>query len=314
MDNKLMSLDEIQTLGQVFVKSGFFSDARDASQAVVKILAGRELGLSAITSMTGIFVIQNRVTVGANLIAAKVKSSGKYDYKVVEHTEKACVIDFFERKGDSLEKIGTSSFTVEDARKAGTKNLEKFPRNMLFARAMSNGAKWYCPDAFSGLLVYTPDELGANVEYDDQGNVTKVIDGEAKVVKQLPKAVEYAIKITCPQQQWEAFASDVEIASIAGTPPNLEKVALALKGVGVEELTPDNILEAKTALKLSIPHWSEDPKKRAAWFANLNTNVKINEKELTMEQIHEALGVEHLKEFKGSGKDAFVKVRDWALK
>ena len=53
--------------------------------------------------------------------------------------------------------------------KAGTKNMDKFPRNMLFARAMSNGQKWYCPDAFNGATVYTPEELGA--ETDENGDI-----------------------------------------------------------------------------------------------------------------------------------------------
>jgi hypothetical protein len=56
------------------------------------------------------------------------------------------------------ESIGVSKFTIEDAKKAGTKNLDKYPANMLFARAMSNGVKWYTPDVFNG-PVYTPDEI-----------------------------------------------------------------------------------------------------------------------------------------------------------
>ena len=43
-----------------------------------------------------------------------------------------------------------------------------FARNMLFARAMSNGARWFTPDVFGG-PVYTPDELGAEVN--EQGEV-----------------------------------------------------------------------------------------------------------------------------------------------
>jgi hypothetical protein len=35
---------------------------------------------------------------------------------------------------------------------------------MLFARAMSNGAKWHTPDVFAGNPVYTADELGATVD------------------------------------------------------------------------------------------------------------------------------------------------------
>jgi hypothetical protein len=70
-----------------------------------------------------------------------------------------------------LEQVGVSEFTLADAKKAGTQNLEKFARNMLFARAMSNGVRWYCPDVFDS-PVYTPEELGANV--DGEGNYVDV--------------------------------------------------------------------------------------------------------------------------------------------
>jgi hypothetical protein len=73
---------------------------------------------------------------------------------VLEHTDSVCRIAFTE----GGQPIGESVFTLADAKKAGTQNLDKFPRNMLFARAMSNGVRWYCPDVFD-TAVYTPDEL-----------------------------------------------------------------------------------------------------------------------------------------------------------
>jgi hypothetical protein len=131
----------------------------------VKILAGQEMGFGPFASMTGVHIIQGRPAVGANLMAAAVKGSGRYDYRVKEMTDTVCEISFLQ----SGQEIGTSKFSVDDARKAGTKNMDKFPRNMLFARAMSNGVRWYCPDVFNGAAVYTPEELGANTDQD--GNV-----------------------------------------------------------------------------------------------------------------------------------------------
>jgi hypothetical protein len=151
----------LSELGAVLVKSGFFQDTRDAAQAIVKVMAGRELGLQAIASMTGIYIVQGRVTLSANIMAAVVKRSGRYDYRVMVLDDKACEIAFFQ----SGQAIGNSRFTAEDAKRAGTKNMDKFPRNMLFARAMSNGVKWYCPDVTGG-PVYTPEELGATVSED----------------------------------------------------------------------------------------------------------------------------------------------------
>lgn len=158
-DNQLLAITDIMTMADTFAKSGMFTDAKQMGQAFVKIQAGQEIGIPPFAAMSGIHIIQGKPTLGAGLIASTVKGSGKYDYKVVEQSEKKCSIDFFEFTADGKkEKIGNSSFTIEEAKKAGTKNLDKFPKNMLFARAISNGVKWFAPDVFAG-PVYTPEEM-----------------------------------------------------------------------------------------------------------------------------------------------------------
>lgn len=160
------SLTEAIQMGKVFFESGLFTDLKSAAQAVVKIQAGAELGIPPFAALSGVHIIQGKPTIGANLMAGKIKSSGKYNYKVTQQDEKACVIDFYEGK----EKIGTSTFTMDDAKKADTKNIGKFPRNMLFARAISNGVRWYCPDVFT-TAVYTPEEMNAAVITEDVEHV-----------------------------------------------------------------------------------------------------------------------------------------------
>ena len=151
-------LDEVLTLGKTLAASGYFNDTRDAAQAAVKVLAGQELGLGPIASMTGIYIVKGRVTMSANLMAAQIKRSGRYNYRVTTMTNEAVVVEFFE----SGQSIGVSSYTADDAKAAGlwgsSDPWKKSPRNMLFARAMSNGAKWFTPDIFAG-PVYTPDEM-----------------------------------------------------------------------------------------------------------------------------------------------------------
>ena len=74
--------------------------------------------------------------------------------------------------------IGRSRFTLQDAQKAGlngSDNWRKYPRNMLFARALSNGVKWYCPDVTGG-PAYTPDELGAVVDEDGEVIEAEVVE------------------------------------------------------------------------------------------------------------------------------------------
>lgn len=149
-----LPITEIMSIGKAFAESGMFADTKNAAQAIVKIQAGQEIGIPPFASMTGIHIIQGKPTIGAGLMASRLKGSGKYDYKITQQDDDVCSIDFYQGK----EKIGTSTFTKEHAVKAGTKNTDKFIRNMLFARAMSNGVKWYSPDIFSG-PVYVPEDM-----------------------------------------------------------------------------------------------------------------------------------------------------------
>lgn len=178
-DLAVIPLVEITALGKIFAESGLFTDVKSQSQAVVRILAGQEIGIPAFAAISGIHIIQGKPTIGAGLMASRVKGSGKYDYKVKEHTDKICSIDFYEKEqrpgGAHPVMIGNSTFTIEDAKKAGTKNLDKFPKNMLFARALSNGVKFFTPDIFAG-PVYVPEEMGSiteDVQHEEVRIITK---------------------------------------------------------------------------------------------------------------------------------------------
>jgi hypothetical protein len=127
--------------------------------------------------MAGIHIIKGKPVLSATLIACAVKRKGSpYSFEVAEHTDKVCEIIFSEHG----KEIGRSRFSVEDAKQAGllegsnAHSWKKFPRNMLYARAMSNGAKWYCPDIFGGAVFYTPDELDQKV--DAEGDI--IIEAE----------------------------------------------------------------------------------------------------------------------------------------
>ena len=173
MNNELMVINDFDTTQRVakaMAASGYFTDARDAAQAIVKIMAGQEMGLGAFSSMTGIHIIQNKPVLSSNLIATLIKNDPRYDYRIAKLDDTGCTINFFEGN----DKVGESIFNKANATAAGltTGNWIKFPRNMYFARAISNGAKWYTPGVFGGAPVYTPDELGADV--DEDGHIIDV--------------------------------------------------------------------------------------------------------------------------------------------
>lgn len=156
---------------QAFKASGMFPDLQSEAQAYVKILAGDELGIPPMAAMGGINVIKGKATLSANLLATLVKRHPNYDYKVLAHDAEVCRIEFTQHG----EVVGVSEFSTEDAKRAGLsgKNWLAYPQAMMFARALTQGVRWYCPDVTAGSAAYTPEELGA--EPVDRGG-SRIID------------------------------------------------------------------------------------------------------------------------------------------
>lgn len=150
-------LMEVERLAHHFIQSGYFKDLRNISQAVVKILKGRSLGIDDFTSCDQINMIQGKPAPNANLIAALIRKSGTYDYKIVELTDTVCAIRMF-KNGEALEPV--TRFTIEDAQRAGLSRnptYKAYPSNMLFARCISNAARFHAPDVTTGL--YVPEDF-----------------------------------------------------------------------------------------------------------------------------------------------------------
>lgn len=178
-DNEVMIADELKqpmALGEVFAKSGMFPDVKSQSQAVVKILAGKELGLSPFESMASIYIVNGKLALTAKAMSGLIKRHKHYDYKITKFTDEECTVVLLRRDSEGSSEVGQSSFTIKDAAKALLVNKDvwkSYPRNMLFARAISNLARWYCPEIISGY--YVKEELDDMEEF-HQGPQKKTIE------------------------------------------------------------------------------------------------------------------------------------------
>jgi hypothetical protein len=224
----IRNMDDLARLGNMLASSGYFTDARDAAQAGVKVLAGLEMGIGAFAAMAGVYVIKGKPSVGAGLMAAAVKRHPRYNYKVRRLDSTGCEIEFFE----DGESVGVSSFTEADAKAAnllGNDNYKRNPRNMYFARSLSNGVRWYAPDVFD-MSTYTPEELGASV--DDDGNVIDIEPSPVRHEKPAAPALEAPAAEPEPEAAQEA-PEPAEDAPPAATGPQLRKLAVAIKEQGL---------------------------------------------------------------------------------
>jgi len=253
--------DEVERAAKAMVASGYFADTKAISQGIVKILAGQEIGFGPFASMNGVYIIQGKPSFGANMMAAAVKASGRYNYRVVEMSDEVCEIAFIENG----QECGRSKFTIADAKKAGTKNLDKFPRNMLFARAMSNGVRWYCPDVMNGSAIYTPEELG--VETDEDGKPLEPIISEVIDVEPVQEKSRSQINAEL------GFGFDEPAKD---EPMTIEKAFAIKNSEGIEygKLTIDKLSVMPIGINRALKHNDLTPEKRAEYLEKLEA-IKV---------------------------------------
>jgi hypothetical protein len=148
------------------VKSGMLPNGIKTPEAAMAIaIKGVEIGMPMMQSFAQINIIGGKPCIsaeGMNFLIRKHCPAAKID--IVKRDHEGCVINA-SRPGAMVTKF---EFTMEDAKRAellGNPSWKKFPKNMLFARCISDMARTMFPDCIGGIS-YTPEELGAVVDID----------------------------------------------------------------------------------------------------------------------------------------------------
>ena len=125
-----------------------------AANVLAVILYGQELGFGPMSSLNLINLVKGKTTLSAQGMNALVTKRGGR-ISVVDSTLSECTV-----KGTRDGETMTVKWTMEDAKRAGLANghnWKKYPKEMLYARAVSTLCRRQWPDILLGL--YTPDEI-----------------------------------------------------------------------------------------------------------------------------------------------------------
>lgn len=243
------------------LKSGTLPTSIKTPQAAAIIaLKGRELGISFMTAMSHIHVINGKPTMSAELMQAQArKNLPGLKISIVKSDDKEASIKFKRPDDDSW---FTSTFTLEDAKRADLlKNptWSKYPKAMLFSRAVSAGLRIICPEALMGVS-YTPEELGAPV--DETGNV---IPTTGRVVEEpkIPEVVKNAdaekqvllTRIMALQKELNLKNEDITQAIHREFKKKYADLALDETYEFIKILETQVAMEKAEPVKLNTPEW-----------------------------------------------------------
>jgi hypothetical protein len=145
--------------GDLFNSAMFLKDYGTKEAVLSTIMLGRELGLPAMGSLRGIFIVEGRHTLSAQLMVALILKSGLAEYFEPLHISDKTVTYETRRRGDRAPMQLTH--TIEMATRAGlvkpNSNWVKVPEDMLVSRCSARLARIKYPDLLFGL--YTPEEV-----------------------------------------------------------------------------------------------------------------------------------------------------------
>lgn len=224
-------------IGEAAAQAGIYK-SKNAAELALRVKYGMEMGLGPATALQSVAVINGSPSLTAGAIASRIGGHPDYDYEVTEHTEERCTIVVYRRKRGEWRECPPSTFTLDDAAKAGLLKAgpwKQYPRNMLYARALTNAARWHAAEVFGG-SVYTPDELGADV--DEQGEVVTTA-----YVAAAPTAAPALPPVTIPEHDYRA-----DVAALKAAHPEADvKAAFVAAGVAKFSDLNDDTLAAITA-------------------------------------------------------------------
>lgn len=200
-NNALVPINEIKDMAQAVCKSGLFQLPTPEAAFTLMLICQSE-GIHPIQAVKRYHIIKGRPAMRADAMLAEFQRlGGRVQWK--ERSDVGVTAVFSHPQGEA-----EITWTIEMAKNAGlTANdtWRKYPRQMLTARAISEGIRTVLPAVVTG--IYTPEEV-ADFDLPAEKPATKP-------VKKAEKPAEVPAKVEKPA---EIGAETVEVVPVVQTP------------------------------------------------------------------------------------------------
>lgn len=161
-------LAEVQAMNALvseLSKTKYYS-TKSPGEILAICVAAQQLGVSPFLAINGdMYSLNGKVELSARLMNRLIRQAGHSIQRDPKSDDKICILHG--KRSDNGE-TWTESFSMEEAAKAGLSkgaSWTKFPRDMLFARALSRLARQLFPDVIAG--TYVQGEISEAPPIDD---------------------------------------------------------------------------------------------------------------------------------------------------
>lgn len=163
MENKslqIMPINELKEMAAAVCKGGLFSSIASPEAALTLMLICQSEGIHPIQALKRYHIIKGRPSMRSDAMLAEFQRQGG-SVEWLERTDTACKAIFSHPQGGKC----PVDWTIEMARNAGllgNDTWKKYPRQMLTARAISEGIRTVLPGVVAG--IYTPEEVADMID------------------------------------------------------------------------------------------------------------------------------------------------------
>jgi len=156
---------------------------RNPADVLFVISVGESLGLSAATALMNIYNVNGMPSMKADLKLALAKRHPEYAGCEIDANTERCIVKMKRRNENGTEESIISTFTIEDAKRAGLfpkkDNWRMYPQRMLKARAISYAVNDLFPDIVFGML---SSEEAQDIDRHTEKTMYEIIESEAEAI------------------------------------------------------------------------------------------------------------------------------------
>lgn len=185
--NLVVNLEETTKLCQLLMKTPHY--AKMGQEGIFAIVQkAKAVGVEPLEALNGgMYFVQGKVEMTAGMMNDLIRRAGHSITKDKTSNETICILH---GKRKDTGDTWCESFSIEDAQKAGIYRNQwlKYPKDMLFARALSRLARQLFPDVIKGAYVEGEISQAINQESEPTLEVKPITieDGEKMISDQFP--------------------------------------------------------------------------------------------------------------------------------